>query len=230
MTLLILFIEILFTFGTLVLVAKLGKKEGLMAWVAVAPVLANIFTAKSSILFENPNWGCTCGTVLFASTFLATDILTENYGSSYARKAVFTGAFSTIFFLISSQILLWYPSAPWSTTIQGNFESILSISARISISSVVMYLVANLADVYLYEKLREKTHGRYMWLRNNVSTIVCNCLENFLFMFGAFLFVEGYSVPTIIVMALTTSAVEAFIGLCDTPFLYIASKFNSERN
>ena len=59
-----------------------------------------------------------------------------------------------------------------------------------------------------------------MWLRNNVSTILCNCLENFFFMFGAFLFVEGYDVATIFEMAITTSVVEMLVGLLDTPFLY----------
>lgn len=224
---LLLLIETVFIFGVLILVAKGGRKEGLIAWVALASVLANLFTTKSTILFDNPDWGATCGTVLFASTFLATDILTELYSAKDARKAVFIGAGATIFFIISSQWLLFYPPAPWSLGIQESLSDVFGISLRVSISSVVMYVIANLADVYIYEKLREKTRGKHMWLRNNVATIVCNCAENFLFMFGAFLFVEGYSVETILVMALTTSAIEAIIGCCDTPFLYLARKWCS---
>ena len=100
----------------------------------------------------------------------------------------------------------------------------LQLLIRVSISSVIMYIIANLADVYLYSALKKKTQGKHMWLRNNVSTILCNCLENFLFMFGAFLFLPGYDVKTILIMALTTSAVEALIGFCDTPFLYLTRK------
>lgn len=85
-----------------------------------------------------------------------------------------------------------------------------------------MYFVANIADVLLYNKIKEKTGEKLMWLRNNVSTILCNCLENFFFIF--FAFVGIYSMKDILIIALSTSVIEAIIGLCDTPFLYLAKK------
>lgn len=226
---LLILVEVLVVFGSLLLVSKFLKKEGLIVWVSVASVLANIFTTKTTILFGDENWSYALGSVLFASTFLATDILTELYGSKVAKKAVIMGAVSSIILIITSQIALTYTAAPWSTEVQAGMESIFSLSLRISISSVVMYIIANLADIYIYDKIKVKTGGKHMWLRNNVSTIVCNCLENFFFMFGAFLFVPGYDVSTIVSMALTVSAVEAFVGMCDTPFLYLATKWNRDK-
>ena len=61
-----------------------------------------------------------------------------------------------------------------------------------------------------------------MWLRNNVSTILCNGTENFLFYTIAFLGVFGWS--DIVSMSLTATAIEVIIALCDTPFLYLAKK------
>lgn len=213
-----LVLEIIIIFGLLVLAHKLFKKDGLVAWVCLASVIANVITAKNATIF-----GCSTaiGSVMFASTFLATDALTECYGAKEARKAVYMGLCSTFLFVVSSQIaLLYIPSA--IDYADGAMRVLFDLNLRISLASMLMYFVANMADVYLYEKLREKTNGRYMWLRNNISTILCNCLENFFFIGLAFAGI--YSFTDILIIALSTSAIEAIVGLCDTPFLYITTK------
>lgn len=217
----LLFVEILCTFGSVVLMNRLFGKYGLLAWVPIASILANIMTAKSVDMF---GLSSTMGTVLFASTFLATDILTENYDFKLARKAVFMGMFGTLFYIISSQIAIRYIPSAFDYA-HDSMVTIFSLSLRISISSIIMYFVANMADVYLYDKLKTKMSGKYMWLRNNVSTILCNCLENFLFMLMAFLGV--FDIKTVIIMALSTSVIEIIAGICDTPFLYVATKWRN---
>ena len=218
MNALFLMIDIVFVFSCVLLVNRFFAKDGLIAWIAIASILANIMTAKNA---EIAGVSFTVGTVLFASTFLATDVLSELYGKKAAIKAVFVGAFATITLIVSSQIALLYIPSAFDTAHEA-MARLFALSFRISVASVVMYLVANVADVCIYEKLREKTGGKMMWLRNNVSTIVCNCLENFAFMGLAF--VGVFAAKEILEMAIATSAVEAFAGLCDTPFLYIATR------
>ena len=220
---LLILLEITLTFTALLLVNKFLGKEGLIAWVALASVLANILTVKSTFL--SLGWAYTEGSILFASTFLATDFLSERYGKKMASKAVTIGVFANIVLIVFTQYSLLYGSTPWTADVADAFKSVFTISLRVTISSVVMYYLANQADVLLYNLIKEKTNGKHMWLRNNVSTILCNCVENFFFMFGAFLGVEGYSVANIIEMILTTSAVEAVIGLLDTPFLYLGMRW-----
>ena len=219
MNVVLLFIEICCTFGAVVLANRFFGKYGLLAWVPIASILANIMTAKTVNMF---GLSSTMGTVLFASTFLATDILTENYNIKLARRAVFMGMFGTLFYIISSQIAIRYIPSAFDYA-HESMVTIFSLSLRISISSIIMYFVANMADVYLYDKLKVKMDGKYMWLRNNVSTILCNCLENFLFMLMAFIGV--FDIKTVIIMALSTSVIEIIAGICDTPFLYIATKW-----
>lgn len=219
MNVVLLFIEILCTFGTVILANRFFGKYGLLAWVPVASILANIMTAKTIDMF---GLSSTMGTVLFASTFLATDILTENYNIKEARKAVFMGMFGTLFYIVSSQIAIRYIPSAFDYA-HDSMVTIFSLSFRISISSIIMYFIANIADVYLYDKLKTKMNGRYMWFRNNVSTILCNCLENFFFMLLAF--IGTFDLLTVILMALSTSVIEIIAGVCDTPFLYIATKW-----
>lgn len=215
---LLFFIELIVCFGGLLLVNKFLKKEGVIAWVAVASILANITTAKTVDAFGT---SLTLGTILFASNFLATDILTEKYGKEEATKAVYVGLFATIALIVGSQICLAYAPSVIDYA-DGAMQTLFTLNLRISISSVVMYFVANLVDVYLYDKLKTKMNGKHMWVRNNVATILCNTLENFLFMFGAFLGI--YPVKDILIMAISTSIVEIVVGLLDTPFLYLAVK------
>lgn len=218
----LLFVEIFCTFGAVVLFNKFFGKFGLLAWVPIASILANIMTAKTVDMF---GLSSTMGTVLFASTFLATDILTENYGFKYARKAVYMGICGTLFYILSSQIAIHYVPSAFDTA-HPVMETIFSLSLRISISSVVMYFISNMADVYIYDKLKKKMKDRQMWVRNNVSTIFCNCLENFFFMFFAFIGVFDFK--TVVIMALSTSVIEIIAGVCDTPFLYLATKWRAK--
>ena len=90
-------------------------------------------------------------------------------------------------------------------------------------SSMIMYFIANMADVYLFTRLKEKSDGKRLWLRNNVSTILCNCLENFGFI--ALAFAGIYDGKTILIIAASTSVVEFIVALLDTPFLYLAKRF-----
>lgn len=215
----LLLVEIVCTFGAVVLANRFFGKYGLLAWIPVASILANIMTAKTVNIF---GLSSTMGTVLFASTFLATDILTENYDVRLAKKGVFMGMFGTLFYIVSSQIAIRYIPSAFDYA-HDSMVTIFSLSLRISVSSVIMYFVANMVDVYLYNKLRVKMNGKHMWLRNNVSTILCNCLENFFFMFMAF--IGTFDLKTVVIMALSTSVIEIIAGICDTPFLYMATKW-----
>ena len=214
---LLIFIEIAVVFSAVVLVGRFFGKAGLIGWIGIASILANIMTAKNVDAF---GMTVTLGTVLFASTFLTTDILTENYSADDAKKGVLFGALSTLCLIVSSQIaLLYIPSS--IDYADGFMRGLFTLNLRISISSLIMYLIANLADVFIYEKMRQKMGGKKMWLRNNVATILCNTLENFFFMGMAFYGI--YEATDIIVMAVSASVIEVIAGVCDTPFLYIAA-------
>lgn len=216
------FIEILVIFSSVTLVSKFLKREGLIAWVAIASILANIITAKNVGLF---GFNCAIGNVMFASTFLATDMLTELYGKESAKKAVNIGLLGSIMLIISTQICLHY--IPSSIDYANDAMSTLfSMNLRITLSSLVMYYIANIADVYLYSFLKKKTNNKYMWLRNNLSTMICNTTENFLFMIGGFLGI--YDFKTVIMMAVATTIFELVAAVFDTPFLYLAKKINTE--
>lgn len=219
---LILFAEIVIVFGSLLLCYKLFSKTGVIAWVGLATVLANIITAKNAELF---GLSTAIGSVMFASTFLATDILTEYHSVRDAKTAVCVGLFADVVLIVSTQIALLYVPSEFDYA-DGAMRTLFSLNLRISLASMVMYFIANIADVYLFAKLKEKSKGKRLWLRNNASTILCNCAENFGFITLAFIGI--YDWETILTIAISTSIIEAIVAVCDTPFLYVAGMINKK--
>lgn len=213
----ILFAEIIIVFSALLLCHKLFGKAGLIAWVGIATVLANIITAKNADLF---GMSVAIGTVMFASTFLATDILSELYSKEDAKTAIYIGLFSSALLIVATQIALLYkPSA--IDYADDSMKTLFGLNLRISLASMIMYFIANMGDIYIFNAIKEKMGGRQMWVRNNVATILCNCIENFGFIGLAFAGI--YDFKTILIIAGSTSVVEMIAAICDTPFLYIAT-------
>lgn len=215
-------IELVAVFGSVLLARKLFGKKGLFAWVVVAGILANLQVNKTITLF---GFDLAMGNVMFASSFLATDMLSEIYGKKTAKKAVIAGVSALVFFICFMQLTLAFVPSEYDV-INTAMSEFFQMSVRTTAASVVMYALANICDVYLFDFLKKKTNGKMLWLRNNISTIVCNGLENFGFIFLAFYGV--LDTEALLSIALTTTAVEAAIALIDTPFLYIAKRIKTK--
>lgn len=220
----ILITEAIVVFSMALLAHAIFKKEGVIAWVAIATVLANIITAKNAEVF---GLSTAIGTVMFASIFLATDILSECYSKEDAKKAVYIGLAANVVLICATQIALAYTPSAFDYA-DGAMQTLFALNLRISIASAVMYFISNLADVYLFNKIKDKMNGKALWLRNNVSTILCNCLENFGFIGLAFWGI--YDVKTILTIAISTSIVEMCVAVLDTPFLYMAKAITERHN
>ena len=182
MNLILGFISLIITFSLVVFVDKFFKKEGLFVWVSISTIIANILVCKSVDILGVTT---SLGNVMFASNFLATDIMSEKYGFKESRKAIILAVVSQITFMISTTFAIWYiPSSVDLTS--DSMKTLFSINLRVSIASLSMFFASNMLDIFLFEKIKQKFPEK-LWLRNNVSTIVSNCLENYLFSIFAFI-------------------------------------------
>ena len=212
------FINIIVTFTLVVMIEKIFKKDGLIVWINIATILANLTVCK---MIDILNYTTSLGNVIFASTFLATDILSEKYSTKDAKKAIYLSIFTSLTFIIITQLTLTFiPSN--EDVVQDAMKTLFSINLRTSIASIGMFFIANMLDIYIYNKLKQKIPEK-LWLRNNVATITSNCLENYLF--NTLAFIGIFNIPTIISIATTTTIIEIIIAICDTPFLYLSKKF-----
>lgn len=218
MNLILFFISTILCFSAVLIMNKLFKKEGLFVWMAIASIIANILVCKNinigGIVF-------TLGNILFASNFLCTDIISEKYGSRYSNKSVYMSLCSVLIFILSTQMaLLFIPDV--SDVSQNAMKQLFAINLRTSIASVSMFFLSNLLDVYLFDKIKNKIKDK-LWLRSGVSSILCNCIENFLFCLLAFYGI--YDIEVVLSIALTTCIAELILSIIYIPFIYISKKF-----
>ena len=213
----LLLVNVFLAFGAVLVFYRLFGKVGLFVWSAFAVVVANIEVAKCIDVFS---FSTTLGNALFASSFLATDILNEMYGYEMSRKNALVCLVSVVAFVLFMQIDLRYiPNS--EDFVSDSMNNLFIISPRICIASVSMMFVSSILNARMFDWLRRK-YPALLWLRNNVSTVACQVVENFLFHSIAFYGV--FSIQVICELTLTVSAIEAIIALLDTPFLYLAKK------
>ncbi|MBQ7623814.1 MAG: queuosine precursor transporter [Clostridia bacterium] len=226
---LLLICSLVFIFGSTLLAYKLFGKTGLYCVSAVATILANIEVVMLVHAFGIDQ---TLGNVLFASTFLITDILSECEGRKEANTAVWTGIFSTVFFLVLSQSwLLYVPAA--GDVMAPYIRGLFATTPRVVFASLSVYAISQFFDVWLYHKwwsFTEKRFGdrrRFLWLRNNGSTLISQIVNTLLF--TAFAFWGVYDTKTFISIFLSSYIIYVFTSLLDTPFVYLARRIADKR-
>ncbi len=221
--------SVVFIYGMALLGYKLFGKTGLYCLSAIATILANIEVVLLISAFAMEQ---TLGNVLFAVTFLITDILSECEGKKAANKAVLTGVFSSIFFLLLSQSwLLYIPSE--NDVMMSSISAVFSNTPRMIIASLSVYAVSQLFDVWLYHKWWAFTENRcgdkrrFLWLRNNGSTLISQILNTALF--TALAFWGTYDIPTLISIFLSSYVIYIFTSLLDTPVVYLARRIHDKK-
>ena len=201
----------------LTLAYKLFGKMGLIGIIAGSVVMMNILVNKSVIIF---GIGATCGNVFYAMVFLATDILSENYGGKEARKSVMIGFFISLLTLIGAWVALAMTPAPWDTAHQP-LSQLLTPMYRIIAGSMISFFVSNMLDTYTYQWIR-KRFPKYLWLRNNGSTITSQFVDSILFATIALLGTMPFNAWVQVVIS--TYILKIVIAIIDTPFLYLVAK------
>jgi queuosine precursor transporter len=206
---------------TLVMAAyKMFGKLGLFVWIGVASVLANIQVLQGIELFSLQ---ATLGNTLYGSIFLATDILVEKYGKKSAQGSVYIGFFSIIVFMITMNLALWFTplNDEFALLVHDAFSLIFGFSGRIVLGSLVAYFISQSIDIRLYSWIKSKfPSDKFLWLRNNGSTLISQWVDTAIFVLIAFLGTP-YSLIEIMI---TTYVLKAIIALLDTPFVYLAKK------
>lgn len=215
---------LLVNFGAILFSYRIWGKAGLYLWVPIAVIIANIQVTKTVELF---GLTATLGNIVYATSFLVTDILSENYGKKDAVKAVGMGFFSLIVLTVLMNIALFF-TPDSSDFAHGSLATIFSIMPRIAIGSLVAYGISQLHDIWAYDFWKKRFPSvKFIWLRNNMSTLVSQILDTLIFTFIAFWGVFDSTV--LIDILVTTYLLKLVVGLIDTPFLYIARGWHDRR-
>jgi len=210
--------------GILVFYRFFGK-AGLFVWMGIAIIIANIQVLKTISVF---GYVTAMGNIIYGTTFLATDILAENHTKKDAKRAVMIGFLVMIFFTTLMQLTLMF-TPDESDFISPALKEVFSILPRITFASITAYMVSQFFDVWMFDRIRQATKGKYLWLRNNVATMLAQLLDNVVFTFIAFVGFFGlfgwgqvFEWSIIYQIFITSLIIKYIVAICDTPFVYFA--------
>lgn len=213
------FAELAISFGAVLLAYRLFGKIGLFIWIPMATIVANIQVLKMVNLF---GFEATLGNVVYASTFLVTDILSENHGKKDASLAVGIGFFSLAMSTLLLNMALWFSPSAVDTT-HPHLAAIFSVMPRVAAASFLAYAVSQSHDVWAYHFWwRIFPSRKALWIRNNASTMISQILDTLVFVTVAFWGVM--ETPVLVDVFLTTYGLKWAVALLDTPFLYLARR------
>lgn len=226
---LILILSLVLVYGSVLLWFVLFGEKGLMCWTVIATIAANIEVLIMIDAFGLPQ---TLGNVMFASTFLVTDILSEVSGKKKATQAVHIGILTSVSFILITQS--WFFYTPNSEDfLSGSIREVFSNTPRLMIAGLVVYAIVQRFDVWAYHffwRLTERKSGdkrRFLYLRNNASTLLSQLLNTVLFTLAAFWGV--FDIRTLLSIMLSSYVIFIFTSLCDTPIVYIARRVHEKR-
>jgi len=166
------------------------------------------------------------GLVPFALTFPITDIIADVHGRKKAQEVVYIGVTVLLFVLAVTAIAVNLPYAERSWITPEQYDPVFEQSLRIIIASIVAFFLAQMHDVFSFEFWKEKTKGKMLWLRNNLSTIVSQAIDSTVFMFIAFYQVSPkYDVSFIISLIIPYYILKVILALLDTPLVYAGVKW-----
>lgn len=166
-------------------------------------------------------WGTQISVAVFSFpfVFMTTDVIGEVYGKKTARMFVIAGALSILFFLIYSGLSMiapWGSRALWA---KESWNTIFGLSARISIASLLAYVIGEYQDVLSFFFFKKNIGAKHFWIRANLSNVWSQFLDTVIFMFVAFYGV--YSLKTLVLIIIPWWIYKVAMGFLFTPFSYI---------
>ena len=219
-------IMLFYCFSSILIFLKLFGYVGLFIYSALAVIIGNIQVLKTVDFFYSPE-PVALGTILFASTFLCTDILSEHFGKDKARKNVLIGFISFLFMTIIMLITIGFKPST-NDWVQDSLVNVFTPMSRFFIASMIAYLASQYFDVWIYSTIKNLTKNRFLWLRNNLSTIISSLIDNTVFSLLAWIILNPnpetlYNVIMIYIFG--TYILRIFIAFIDTPFMYLSKLF-----
>jgi len=203
-----------------------------------------IFSGEKTLGFDPVQWtffgefvldfNLTAGAVIWPIVFITTDLINEYFGKKGVRKISFiTAGLIAYVFVVISLVTALAPADFWlevnasqpdgsAFDINYAFNTIFRQGLGIIIGSLTAFLLGQLIDVYVFQKLRAVTGPKMIWLRATGSTLVSQFIDSFVVLGIAFYVFGNWSLPQIAAVGLINYVYKFTVALALTPVLYAA--------
>lgn len=187
--------------------------------------------AHLNILGFTMDFNLTAGAVIWPVVFITSDLINEYFGKPGVKRISYLAAFFITYSFIVIFLTIKLPPAQWwleanNQDAEGNyfnmnfaFNKILGQGQRIIIGSLAAFLLGQLVDVFVFQKLRKLTGQKMLWLRATGSTLISQFIDSFVVLYIAFLGV--FSGEQILAIGITNYIYKFSVAILLTPLIYL---------
>ena len=186
------------------------------------------------------------GVLPYPLTFLCTDLICELYGKARANFLVTVGLglnFLILFVLFLGNAIPAVPHEnmpPWQIlqlaqpvalpngdiveTSVGLYQLIYATTSGAVFASMLAYIAAQYCDVQLFHFWKRVTKGKYLWVRNNFSTLMSQMVDSVMVItvtFGAAFLRDEITLRALLVLVGSNYLFKATVALLDTGPFYL---------
>lgn len=182
------------------------------------------------------NFNLSVGVVIWPVVFIGTDIINEYFGKEGVKKiSYFTVILISYIFLVIFISTKLKPADFWlevnNLDSSGNYfninyayNAIFTQSSGIIIGSIIAFLIAQILDVHVFQKIKRITGENFIWLRATGSTLISQFIDSFLILFIAFYLLspedKSWSLNEVFLVGKDNYLFKFMVAILITPLIY----------
>ncbi len=220
-SLVLLTIETILCFLTIIILYKKYQSEGIYAYTIIASLLSCLMSLKTITIY---NFDINLGIVPFITIFIAFNILIQQKGPEEPKKLLLTLIISSIIGYSILYLTTYLTSSNINLFTSASYDNILNNSLRMYFANLVTTLYSLLLNTQLYYYLKKSKNN--ILISNLFSVIIIQFLASTLFGIVAYTFIKDFI--DIIKIIMIRYLLSLMIGLLGTIVIYI-TKYTKEK-
>lgn len=160
------------------------------------------------------------GVIPWPVVFIATDLINEYFGREGVKRLTFMTIGLIVYAFVVLFLAMQVPAASFSPVTDAQFTAVFGQSLWIIVGSVAAFALSQLVDVFIFWLVRNKTGGRYLWMRATGSTVVSQLIDSVVIIGIAFWLPGKVQTSEFLTVAASNYSFKLIVALSITPLLY----------
>jgi uncharacterized integral membrane protein (TIGR00697 family) len=155
--------------------------------------------------------------------FILTDLMNEFYGQKAVRRLSWITATLIAYCFIIVGISMSIPAHEIKGSKLATNEAynlVFGQAQAVIVGSIAAFLVSQILDAFLFEKIKQRTGNRFIWLRSTGSTMISQLIDSYIVLYIGFVVPGAMSLSTYFEVAPTNYLLKMLIAVLLTPFIY----------
>jgi len=197
------------------------------------------FDALDLTLFgvEGLGFNLTAGVMLWPVVFVMTDVINEYFGKRGVKRLSYFTVILILYAFLMVFIAIWLSPNEWWQNISGTlgddpnasitnmntaFSKIMGQGLWIIFGSLVAFLVGQIIDVLVFQKIKKWTGESSLWLRATGSTLVSQFIDSFVVLIIAFYIGADWDLVRVLAIGTVNYIYKFAMAILLTPLIYLA--------